>query len=237
MHVTMPRIAIALHGWGLLFGLAALGSVASARPRLDSTGMAKLDRYDVLTFLDPYGNGIDRGKAIGVIDANPDEVFRVATDYAKYKDFMPRVLSSSVLSRDRNAANVIISAELPWPVGTSWVLAHYEAERRPGEIYSVRFDMMRGSFRQYLGSLYIEPWAPNKTAITYELVAEPKSGVAAHHMVSRGVKRLVGRFVHALRQRINELHRMGYLHPNLLNSDNPRLEIDPIHPASLKARR
>jgi ribosome-associated toxin RatA of RatAB toxin-antitoxin module len=219
----MPHLAVAACKWGLLFGLAGLGAVASARPHLDSDGMSKLDRYDVLTFLDPYRNGIDRGKAIGVIDAAPDEVFRIATDYAKYKDFMPRIRSSSVLSRDRNAANVVISADLPWPVGSSWVLAHY--------------DMMRGTFRQYLGSLYIEPWAPNKTAITYELVAEPNSVFASHGAINRGVRRLVGKFVHALRQRINELHRLGSLHPNLRDSAIPRPGLAPIHPSSLKVRR
>jgi hypothetical protein len=97
--------------------------------------------------------------------------------------------------------------------------------------------MMRGSFRQYLGSLYIEPWAPNKTALTYELVAEPSPSVASHTVINRGVKRLVGKFVHALRQRINELHRMGYLHPNVPHSTSPRIAPAPIKSTSLKARR
>jgi hypothetical protein len=103
----MPRVETVVRGLGLLLGLSTLGAVASARPRLDSAGMAKLEHYDVLTFVDPYRNGVDRGKAIGVIDANPEEVFRVATDYAKYKDFMPRV--SMRQSGDRARSTVSAS--------------------------------------------------------------------------------------------------------------------------------
>ena len=71
-------------------------SHASTHARLDELG-----RYEVLTFTDPFGSGIERGKAIGVIDATPEEVFRVATDYNKYRDFMPRVTVSR--SRRRRA--------------------------------------------------------------------------------------------------------------------------------------
>ena len=70
--------------------VCALGFPAAARPTLDAGRLDELGRYQVLTFADPFRNGIERGKAIGVIDATPEEVFRVATDYAKYRDFMPQ---------------------------------------------------------------------------------------------------------------------------------------------------
>jgi ribosome-associated toxin RatA of RatAB toxin-antitoxin module len=204
--------------------LLSLAAPALARPTLDATRLSQLGRYDVLTFSDPWGGGIDRGKAIGVIDGTPDEIFRVATDYAKYQDFMPRVRASSVVSRQHNEALVEIAAELPWPAGTVRVTASYRSERLPGEIYRVRFDMLHGNFKQYLGSLYIEPFSDGKTAITYELVAQPDS-YAPKSAVNRGVRRSVTRFVHALRQRVNELHRLGYLHPS-----PPPLAPAPISP-------
>src|SRR6185312_16552299 len=156
----------------LILGVA-LASPAAARPTLDSARLGELSQYEVLTFNDPFKNGIERGKAIGVIDATPEEVFRVATDYAKYRDFMPRVVSSTVKEADRNHALVELQAELRWPAGSSTVTARYTHEKLPGDIYRVRFDMVKGSLKHYLGSLYIEPFAPGKTAITYELVAEP----------------------------------------------------------------
>src|SRR6476469_3726802 len=190
----------------------ALASPALARPTLDPSRLDELGRYQVLTFTDPFRRGIDWGKAIGVIDATPEEVFRVATDYAKYRDFMPRVTGSTVKEAAPDHVLVELQAELRWPAGSSKVTARYTHEKLPGDIYRVKFGMVDGSLKQYWGSLYIEPFAPGKTAITYELVAEPDT-VAPKSAINRGIKRSTGNFVNALRQRINELHRLGYLHP------------------------
>ena len=185
---------------------------AAARPTLDAERLGELAQYQVLTFNDPFKNGIERGKAIGVFDATPEEVFRVATDYGKYRDFMPKVTRSTVKEATRDQALVELRAELRWPAGASTVTARYTHERLPGDIYRVKFNMVDGTLKQYLGSLYIEPFAPGKTAITYELVAEPDT-IAPKSAINHGIKRSTGNFVHALRQRINELHRLGYLHP------------------------
>jgi ribosome-associated toxin RatA of RatAB toxin-antitoxin module len=220
----------------------ALASTAAARPTLDPGRLDELSRYEVLTFTDPFKGGIERGKAIGVIDATPEEVFRVATDYAKYREFMPRVTGSTVKEAARDHTLVELSAELRWPAGASTVTARYTHEKLPGDIYRVRFDMIGGSLRQYLGSLYIEPFAPGKTAVTYELVAEPDT-VAPKGAINRGIKRSTGNFVHALRQRINDLHRLGYLHPEPIapartDSCSPLVGAPPAaDPSGFKARR
>lgn len=195
---------------GLL--LCGLAGPALARPTLDAARLDLLSHYEVLTFTDPFQKGIERGKAIGVIDATPEEVFRVATDYSKYRDFMPKVTSSIVKEQSDDHALVQLTADLRWPAGESKVTARYTYERLPGDIYKVRFDMVEGSLLQYGGTLYIEPFGTGKTAITYELVAEPDT-IAPKSAINKGVKRSTGNFVHALRQRINELHRLGYLHP------------------------
>jgi len=233
------------HRW--LVGCALLGcalaSTADARPTLDSTRLGELSQYEVLTFNDPFKNGIERGKAIGVIDATPEEVFRVATDYSKYRDFMPRVTRSTVKEAASDHALVEMQAELRWPAGSSTVTARYTHEKLPGDIYRVKFGMVDGSLKQYWGSLYIEPFAPGKTAITYELVAEPDT-VAPKSAINRGIKRSTGNFIHALRQRINELHRLGYLHPEPIapQKSDARSPLVGAPPAatdsnSLKARR
>jgi ribosome-associated toxin RatA of RatAB toxin-antitoxin module len=199
----------------LLVGAAAwfaLAGSAGARPTLDAARLDQLGHYEVLSFNDPFRKGIDRGKAIGVIDATPEEVFRVATDYAKYRDFMPSVVGSTVKELAADHALVELTAQLHWPAGESTVTARYTHEKLPGEIYRVRFDMVQGSLKQYVGLLYIEPFSPGKTAVTYELVAEPDT-IAPKSAINKGVKRSTSNFVHALRQRINELHRLGYLHP------------------------
>jgi ribosome-associated toxin RatA of RatAB toxin-antitoxin module len=224
----------------LVAGLVAVP--AQARPTLDNGRLGELASYQVLTFTDPFGNGINRGKAIGVVDGTPEEVFRVATDYAKYREFMPRVVASEVKEQQKNQALVDITAALRWPAGTTWVEARYTNEALPGDIYRVRFNMVRGNLKRYLGTLYIEPFAPGKTAVTYELVAEPDT-IAPKSAVNHGVVRSAGNFVHALRQRVNDLHRMGYLHPEPIappRDGRAPLASPPVlppSPDSLKARR
>ena len=93
----------------------------------------------------------------GVFDATPEEVFRVATDYAKWQDYLPRVKASQVIERQRDGATVEITIDLPWPVGKTLVTATYHHEKLKGDIYRVKFTEVRGNLKQYLGSLYIEP--------------------------------------------------------------------------------
>jgi ribosome-associated toxin RatA of RatAB toxin-antitoxin module len=221
--------------------LLAVSGSAAARPTLDSSRLDQLSQYEVLTFNDPFRNGIERGKAIGVIDATCEEVFRVATDYAHYRDFMPKVVESSVKEQTRDGALVELTADLRWPAGSSTVTARYTHERLPGDIYRVRFDMVAGSLKQYVGALYIEPFAPGKTAITYELVAEPDT-IAPKSAINKGVRRSTSNFVHALRQRINDMHRLGYLHPQPMParpSDrcSPLVGTRPTDPGTYKAHR
>jgi ribosome-associated toxin RatA of RatAB toxin-antitoxin module len=221
----------------------ALSLPAAARPTLDGARLDELGRYEILTFADPFKGGIERGKAIGVIDATPEEVFRVATDYAKYRDFMPRVTDSKVREAAPGYTLVELHAELRWPAGASTVTARYTHEKLPGEIYRVKFDRVGGDLKQYWGQLYIEPFAPGKTAVTYELVAEPDT-LAPKSAINRGIKRSTGNFVNALRQRINDLHRLGYLHPEPIaprksDARSPLVGAPPAPPsdASFKARR
>jgi ribosome-associated toxin RatA of RatAB toxin-antitoxin module len=219
--LTARRFALPL---AAVFALA-VPTVARARPSLDAQRLAELDRWEVLTFSDPAGGGIDRGKAIGVFEGTPEEIFRVVTDYARWPDYLPRVRAAHVAARDSTQALVEITAELPWPVGRSKVIARYTHERLAGDTYRIQFVMVTGQMKQYLGSLYIEPWAPGRTALTYELVAEPDV-LAPRSLINRSIRRSAGGFVHALRQRVNDMHRLGLLHPQAPAS--PSVERAPL---------
>jgi ribosome-associated toxin RatA of RatAB toxin-antitoxin module len=223
-----------------LLSICASGA-ALARPVLDNQRMSELDQYNVLIFGDPFQGGIDRGKAIGVFDATPDEVFRVVTDLSRYKDYIPLVRSSEVMTQGRSEALVKLGAELPWPAGKTWVDARYQWDRRPGEIYIVEFGMVQGSFKRFVGRIYIEPWSPGKSAVTYELVAVPDV-LAPRSALNRGIRRLTGNFVHALRQRVNDLHKLGYLHPEPIRAAAAEKVAAPLtgappSPGALKAGR
>jgi len=220
----------------LAAALPLLGSTAFARPSLDGEHLSQLGHYDVVVFSDPAGGGLERGKAIGVFDATPEEIFRVATDYDKWKDYLPKVSGSRIVGADGQSATVDMTADLPWPAGSTRVEARYTHEKLSGDIYRIRFDLQRGSMKQYLGSIYIEPWTADhaKASVTYELVAEPDI-LAPKGAINKLVRRSASGFVHALRQRINELHRLGFLHP-LPKVVQPQPQpAPPLDAASVKA--
>jgi ribosome-associated toxin RatA of RatAB toxin-antitoxin module len=216
--------------------LALVASPALGRPSLDSQQLSQLASYDVLVFADAYKDGIEKGKAISVMDATPEEVFRVASDYAKWPEYLPRVKDATVISSNAAGALVEMTADLPWPAGRSRVQVRHTHEKLGGEIYRIRFDMVQGTMKQYLGSLYIEPWLYNKSTLTYEVVAEPDV-LAPNSAINRAIRRSASGFVHALRQRLHDLHRWGLLHP-LPNPPLPRRDpiVAPLGPASVKAR-
>ena len=191
--------------------LSSAGAVL-ARPVLDAPRMQQLGHYEVVTFADPAGGGINKGKAIALFDATPDEIFRVVTAYDRYREFAPRVVSSQVIERRGDeSALVFIKTNLPWPVSDAWVYARFATEQY-GTTYRVRFWQVKGSLRRYAGSILIEPWNRWKSAVTYELVVEPDS-IAPKRLINGKVEDAVARYVHALRQHVNNLHTAGLLHP------------------------
>ena len=216
--------------FGFLVGALLLSIPAWARPSLDADRLSQLQSYDVLLFSDPAPglDGLEREKAIGVFDATPEEVFRVAVDFGKWQDYLPKVRSSSVTSSDGRTSIVDMTADLPWPAGATRIEARYQSVKLGGDIYRISFDLVRGSMKQYLGSIYIEPWnsSHEKTAVTYELVAEPQI-LAPKSAINKLVGRSAFGFVHALRQRINELHRLGFLHPLPKTPPAPKVQPEP----------
>jgi hypothetical protein len=199
----------------------ASAAPAAARPTLPPPNMEQLGRYEVLTFHDPAGGGMMMGKAIGVFDATPDEVFRTVTAYEHYPEFAPRVVQAKVVDRQGDArASVLLTTNLPWPLSDAWVLAQFEHERLPNDTYRIRFWQLRGSMKRYHGSILIEPWSKWKTTVTYELLAEPDV-TAPRGLINSKVEASTGKYVHALRQRINDLHKLGLLHPR--SPPNPNL--------------
>jgi ribosome-associated toxin RatA of RatAB toxin-antitoxin module len=228
----------------LLVATLAAGA-AEARPAVGGDGLDRIGHYQVLTYRDPGGDGVIKGKAIALFDATPDEVYRVATEYERYPEFAPHVVSSKVVDRAGDTgAQVMLNTDLPWPVSHAWVYAQFAHDRLAGDVYRVRFWQIKGSMKRYFGSILIEPWqrwnGGGTSTVTYELLFEPDSS-APLRMVNQFVERAASRYVHALRQRINELRRIGRLHPAQPPDPHAKAALDgrePVHAADVaRARR
>ncbi|HEX2568085.1 MAG TPA: SRPBCC family protein [Polyangia bacterium] len=204
--------------------LAALlaSSRATARPSLAPDQVKGLvDRWEVLSFSDPVGDGIVQGKAIGYFHVPAEQVFRVVTDYQHYPEFAPRISSVQVVDRqgDRRAF-VRLQTDLPWPVSDAWVYAQFEHEQLADGGYRIRFWQIKGSMKRYYGTILIEPWVQyddggGECSVTYELVAEPATSLAPKRYINHKIVDATSKWVHALRLHINQLRAAGRLHPTL----------------------
>jgi hypothetical protein len=90
--------------------------------------------------------------------------------------------------------------------------------------------------KQYTGSIYIEPWAKwrggGTSAVTYELLAQPDTS-APKRLINGRVEVAVAKFVHALRERVNDLRRSGRLHPRVPPSPNLASSLTGPRPAAM----
>lgn len=208
--------------WVALLAVLLAPAPGTARPTLAPEQVKSLvDRWEVLSFTDPAGDGIVKGKAIGYFHVPAEQVFRVVTDYQRYPEFAPRISSAQVVDRQGDRRTwVRLQTDLPWPVSDAWVYAQFEHEALADGGYRIRFWQLEGSMKRYEGTILIEPWVQyddggGECSVTYELVAEPASSLAPKRYVNRKVVEATSKWVHALRQHINQLRAAGRLHPTL----------------------
>lgn len=182
-----------------LLGAPGLGA---ARPALAPARLQELARYEVLLQSEPAGAGLQRHRVVGLFDATPEEVFRVATSYERYSEYMPRITTSHTLWQGEAGSVVLLEADLPWPMADTWVHARFQHELLDGASYRVRFGMLRGNLLRYEGTMLIEPGERGRALVTYELVAQPDSRLP-RAWVQGAVGRGALNFVHCLRSRVS----------------------------------
>lgn len=220
--IVASRVALLATMSATMLAVLVAPSPAAARPHLDPEQIKSLvDRWEVLSFTDPAGDGIVKGKAIGYFHVPAEQVFRVVTDYQRYPEFAPRIASVQVVDRqgDRRAW-VRLQTDLPWPASDAWVYAQFEHEPLADGGYRIRFWQLKGSMKRYYGTILIEPWVQyddggGECSVTYELVAEPATSFAPKRYINRKIVDATSKWVHSLRLHINQLRAAGRLHPTL----------------------
>ncbi len=134
------------------------------------------------------GSPIQEYKSVGIIPAAPEAVFKVLTDFNRYKEIMPYTEESKIISTEQDGKVVyfysllnaplvsrrdyvvrIVLDQSNWKDGegflkTSWTSAKTNLDLKPGV---VRVKVNQGSW-------ILESWEKNtKTRATYYLFADP----------------------------------------------------------------
>jgi len=118
-------------------------------------------------------NGIDTGGAEVLIEAPIAIVRRIATDYRRYKDFMPGVDQSRIIRRNGQVTDVYLHVPIFKRTASIWAVVQFvPIPSKGGETYEGR--LVEGNVDDLRILYRLIPIGPTSTAVQTELLVEPK---------------------------------------------------------------
>lgn len=187
-----PRFACA--------ALLAFGAVFAADE-------ARLARGDIVTVFEPRpGSRYQWVVSDGVVRAPMARVFAVLTDFPRYPEFIPRMVSTQVLETKPREARYRGHIGMPWPIDD--VFYECLAKLSPtGD--ALEFAMVPGTgvgVRHFAGAWTLSPFKgrADETLVRYKLDFEPQRHYPAWVM-RLGSKNTIEKTIAALRERIRAL--------------------------------
>ena len=142
------------------------------------------------------GGGVKAGRAMALVNASPELLYKVITNVQFYRHFVPRMTESY-----RVAPGLYhLKTDLPWPVKDAWARVKMKKGRQGGA-YVVTWSMQSGTFKKFEGTAWIQQ-ADHKgrSILTYQFLAVPKT-IAPDALLTRGVKSVTEDMTFALRDR------------------------------------
>jgi ribosome-associated toxin RatA of RatAB toxin-antitoxin module len=133
------------------------------------------------------------------IDATPEEILEVISDFEAYPDWVGNMEDVEVLKRDRRGRGSVVAFRLRTPVLTAeYTLAYRYAPRTAG----VSWTYVEGTLDDLSGSYDLEPHEET-TTVTYRLDVE--LGMPLPGLVKRqAAKQIVRSALNDLKRRIEE---------------------------------
>jgi len=195
----------------LIPSLLLAAGTAWGRPTLPPDELARLEQGAVLEYSRKVsGSNVMAGKAVLLIDDNPEAVTWVLLELDKYKAFVPQVKDSRIVKRHGFDTFAVVETSLPWPAKDCWAYMKYTRRDKPSRTFAVTWSMLNGNMKNYAGQALVEPWnkAGTKTVLTYEMLFEPITA-APDSVVSRGVKTAASLVAQKLKLRLLALRKFG----------------------------
>lgn len=145
------------------------------------------------------GSSLWAARAMVLLRAPTTIVKEILTDVAAYKSFVPRTTASRKVGDGR----YVIEMDLPWPVNKAWAYISMRTSTRDG-IYVVQWKMLNGTLKRYDGVAWIQPWGPNQTLLTYQLLAIPNVA-APDGLMKTGLKDAAITMAESVRNQVAKL--------------------------------
>jgi ribosome-associated toxin RatA of RatAB toxin-antitoxin module len=123
----------------------------------------------------PYdGTDVRWGRATALIDARPDVVMRIVTDYARYAEFLPHFRVSRVLSQRGTSALVYLEAVVIHNTTTLWSQMRIRPRPDVGPTHVIEANMDRGNVDRMAARWEVTPVDNGqRTIVTFQFIIEP----------------------------------------------------------------
>lgn len=164
----------------LVLLLAPLQAWAAPAPdaltRISADEERRIQKGEIIVRVDESGEAIKRTLVTGLIDAPPEAVYPIYTDFESYPELFKSARSSEVLKRDGNILTCKVVMDFPWPLGSRWVSNYTYLDPANTSFTFKKFD---GSVRVYEGALTIQPEGKGRSRVVYTAKVDPALPVPA----------------------------------------------------------
>ena len=188
----------------LLFACAilALPAMASAQSRAERLAERIGDSIQTETIA--TDGSVEWGEAVGVVDASPETVMRIVTDYARYEEFLPHFRRSRVLSRRGRNALVYMQAAVARDTVNLWAQMRIYARRPRGETQIIEGRMTEGNMDTFAARWEVTPLGDGqRSLVRFRIIVDPGLPLPSSLFTSENVK-AARRTISALRERVAE---------------------------------
>lgn len=138
-----------------------------------------LDNGEILVHLtEVSGSAVKKATAIAIIDAVPEQVIRVLTDYESFPEFMPYCQEVRIEEKDKERTRVRYELDFPWPIGDR----HYLLELKSGSesrgdvtvfVNTWTYVPDSGNINDTYGSWEVIPEGPDRSLVRYTVFTDP----------------------------------------------------------------
>lgn len=153
----------------VIAGLSAPG--AAGADDLPAKGQVEVKAYPV--------DGSTSPKIVvrAVMELPPQKIWQIVSDCSTYKDHLPRVAASKLISKDGNKFTCEVTIAMPFPLSNLTAVTesiHEESDKG----MSRRWKLLRGDYKVNTGSWEIKPLEGGKSSLViYSVHAEPNTAV------------------------------------------------------------
>lgn len=140
---------------------------------------------------------------VSLIDASPDEVWKVLTDYEKYSKMFPGILKGETRAKNGDTEDHYSLFDYPWPFEDRWTVNRlvHSSDRR-----SIKWRRIDGTVKEIVGSWKLIPHEDRTLAI-YSVRLDPGIPMIPTWAIDWGSRQVAPNIMKGVRQQVKENQR------------------------------